>query len=300
VIFSEQPPSTQWAPLKYRGETLAEVWFKPESEPFGLAFRVPRGSFQIPGVGPQLTAETLLKSVGIPAVEVESWLDDYAAEPRPGAELNQPLAVPPDEATHLTLFLSLKPPPHAEARVTSTGVGSEIDEAKWQYLEGRWHAILALEANVDNLRMSMEGLRSQLDAAARQSLTLEVKHHALSADMVQLEKTKSRIRYTLPKAREFIHRSTWASGAPERKRMLEVYETHVQKRVPFPNLEEAVVQFESLLKDRQNLAASGTSVLQECKTVHADYQSALRTLQVNASANAARKRDAYRSKGKTL
>jgi hypothetical protein len=297
--FFELPPSKQWAPLKYRGETLAEVWFKPESEPFGLAFRVPRASFQTPGVGPQLTPETLLRSVGVPSDEVESWLDDRAAEPRPESELKQPLGEPPDDATHLTLFISLKPPP-ADTSPTTGGGESSIDEAKWQYLEGRWNAILGLEANVDNLRMSMEGLRSQLEAAARQSLTLEVKHHALSADMVQLEKTKSRIRYTLPKAREFIHRSTWASGAPERKRMLEVYEVHVQKRVPFPNLEEAVVQFESLLKDRQNLSAQGTSVLQECKAVHADFQSAFRTLQVNSAANAARKRDSYRSKGKTL
>jgi hypothetical protein len=34
--FSEQPPSEQWAALKYRGEKLAEVWFKPEGEPFSI------------------------------------------------------------------------------------------------------------------------------------------------------------------------------------------------------------------------------------------------------------------------
>ena len=49
--FSEQPPSKQWAALKYRGEKFAEVWFKPEGQPLVLAFRIPRGSFQIPGIG---------------------------------------------------------------------------------------------------------------------------------------------------------------------------------------------------------------------------------------------------------
>src|SRR6266436_4696732 len=73
VSFSEQPPSKQWAALKYRGEKLAEVWLKPEGEPFALTFRIPRESFQIPGMGQRLTTENLLKAVGITTEEVESW-----------------------------------------------------------------------------------------------------------------------------------------------------------------------------------------------------------------------------------
>ena len=57
--FSERPPSTQWAALKYRGEKFAEVWFKPEGEPFALTFRIPQRSFQIPGLGTALRAEVL-------------------------------------------------------------------------------------------------------------------------------------------------------------------------------------------------------------------------------------------------
>src|SRR5205085_2962472 len=63
VNFSEQPPSTEWAALKYRGEKIAEVWFKPEGEPFVLAFRIPQKSFQIPEMGQLLTTENLLKAV---------------------------------------------------------------------------------------------------------------------------------------------------------------------------------------------------------------------------------------------
>ena len=51
VNFSEQPPSKQWAALKYRGEKFAEVWFKPEGQPLALTFRIPQASFQIPGMG---------------------------------------------------------------------------------------------------------------------------------------------------------------------------------------------------------------------------------------------------------
>src|ERR1700733_6748959 len=73
VNFSEQPPSKQWAALKYRGEKFAEVWFKPEGEPFDLTFRIPQRSFQIPGMDQELTTENLLKAVGVATEEVESW-----------------------------------------------------------------------------------------------------------------------------------------------------------------------------------------------------------------------------------
>src|SRR3984957_11908760 len=71
--FSEQPPSKQWAALKYRGEKFAEVWFKPEGQPLALTFRIPRERFQITGMDHLLTTETLLKTVALAPEEVESW-----------------------------------------------------------------------------------------------------------------------------------------------------------------------------------------------------------------------------------
>src|SRR5262249_10256454 len=65
VNYSDQPPSRQWSVLKYQGETIAEVWFKPEANPLALTFRIPRASFQAPRVGPRLTPENLLKAVGL-------------------------------------------------------------------------------------------------------------------------------------------------------------------------------------------------------------------------------------------
>ena len=55
-----------------------------------------------------------------------------------------------------------------------------------------------------------------------------------------------------------------------------------------------------LLKDRQVLSAHGNSVYQECKSISADVQGALRTLQANAASNAAKKRGAAASRGKSL
>jgi hypothetical protein len=290
VTFSEQPPSKQWAALLYRGEPFAEVWFKPEGQPLALTFRVPQTSFQLPGLDERLTMGNLLRAVGIGAEEVESWRD--AGQPTYGTngvglELRRPLSPPPPDVAHLNLFVTLKPPP---ASAPDEGPVPEIQEATWQFLADRWNLILGLEASVDSLRITMEGLRSEMEAAARKTLPLEVKVNALSADVVQWDKAKSRIRYAVPKVRESIHRSIWATGSAERKKLAELFETHIQPRVPFPRVEDVMAQLEGLLKDRQTLYAQGMSVYQDCKRICGECQGTLRALEGNAAANARRKK----------
>src|SRR5882724_4032397 len=114
VNFSQQPPSQQWAALKYRGEKFAEVWFKPEGEPFALTFRIPQRSFQIPGMAQRMTAENLLKAVAIATEEVESWRHGgvcHSGMNGSNPELRQPLRPPPEDVAQLDIYVSLKPPP---------------------------------------------------------------------------------------------------------------------------------------------------------------------------------------------
>ena len=75
--------------------------------------------------------------------------------------------------------------------------------------------ILELEATIDTLRISMEGLRTEMEASTRKTLTGEQKVHALNSDVAQWNKAKSRVLYALPKVKEFIHRSTWAAARPK-------------------------------------------------------------------------------------
>jgi hypothetical protein len=297
--FSEQPPSKQWAALKYRGEKLAEVWFKPKGEPFTLTFRIPQKSFQIPDLGPLLTTENLLKAVGIATEEVEScrYGDiSHSGTDRSNPELGRPLPTPPQDDPHLNIYVRLKPPAQVDAHNESGE--SEIIEEKWQEIKARWDAILGLEATVDTLRISMEGLRSEMEASLRQMLTADEKVHALSGDVAQWNQAKSRVIYSLPKVRDFIHRSTWAKGAPERKKLEELFKDPVRPPISSAQMNEVQRQLENLLKDRQVLSAQGVTVNQECKSVCANVQSALRTLQSNAAAKAREKRDAARKKGK--
>jgi hypothetical protein len=301
VNFSEQLPSKQWAALKYRGEPFAEVWFKPEGEPFGLTFRIPQRSFHLPDLGPRLTTENLLKAVGIAVEEVASWRHEDTSDSGVSgsqADLRHPLSPPPQDVPHLTLYVRLKPPSPAVApREVSE---PEVPEAKWQHLESRWKAILDLEASMDALRTSLEGLRMEMEASSRKMLTGNEKLHALNSDVAQWNKAKSRVLYAIPKVREFIHRSTWATGAPERKKLEELYKNHIRPRIPFPQMDQVAEQLDNLLKDRQVLSAHGVSVSQECKSIAADVQGTLRTLQSNAAANAAKKKNASGARRKSF
>ncbi|MBY0229151.1 MAG: hypothetical protein K2W96_07740 [Gemmataceae bacterium] len=276
--FAELPPSTRWAALKHAGEAIAEVWFKPEGEPHALLFRIPRSAFD--RLGPRLTAAALLKAVGLAPGEVDSWQHDGP----PTGGLGDPLPLP--EGERLTLAVALKPlPPDPLAD-------------RWQALRARWEAILGMEAGVETIRIGMEGLRSEMEGEASRGLTTDEKLNALNADVLAWNKLQSRLRHAIPKAKEFIHRATWAAGAQDRKDIEEVVEKHVKPGVPFDGMDRFSDQLDALLKDRQLLSAQGVTVQQECRSLLSEVQGALRTVQAGAARNAQQKRGATINKSK--
>jgi hypothetical protein len=261
---------------------------KPEGNPFALTFRIPHTSFHLPGLGPRLTVENLIKAVGLAPDEVESWRTDGSPTPA----LREPLPLPPHDAFFRQIDIQVKPPQAASesSPLQTESPTQEVPEATWEFLEERWKLILGVEASMDSLRTSMEIMRSEMETAARRTLPLEVKVNALSADVSQWTKAKSRIHYAVPKLREFIHRATWASAAAERKKLEEFFENHVQQRVPSPQIEEMMAKFEGLLKERNVLYSQGMSAYQECKSITAECEGTLRRLQSNSAANAKRKK----------
>ncbi|MBI3822504.1 MAG: hypothetical protein HY289_07470 [Planctomycetes bacterium] len=289
--FAEQPPSKHWAALKFRGEKFAEVWFKPEGEPRGVTFRIPQQSFQIPGMAEQLTIANLLRAVAIVPDEVESWRHGDAAP----SGMHGALPPPPQHVSHLEIHVRLKQPSAGVARIENGE--SEISSAKWQDLENRWKAILGLEAGVETWRISMESLLVEMESLWKKPLTIEEKTYAPRADVAQWNKAKNRVHNALPKMKEFIHRSVWAIGSPERKRLEELYNDHIQPHIPFPQIDEVLKQLEELRKDRQVLSAHGKTVYQECRGIATELQGTLRTLQTN-TANAQKKKGATGSKGR--
>ncbi len=174
----------------------------------------------------------------------------------------------------------------------------EISLETWQGLQAAWKAILSAESSIDASRLSMDGLRNDMEAAFRKTLAVEEKLNALQIDVTQWNQAKSRVHYALPKVREFIHRATWALGVPERKNLEEIVKNHIEPRIPFAEVDAVREQMEHLLKSRQVLFAQGNAVYQECRGITAGIQNTLSTLQRNAADNARRKRDAKRQKGK--
>lgn len=296
--FSERMPSSEWAPLTYEGEDIAEAWFKPEGEPLALTFRVPRSRFQVADLSRHVTVEDLLAAAAVPNEDVESWqfLDEsHAGMDGTNLELKSLLPPPPPDETHLTVHVRLKP-----ATAPADRGAPDVSPETWQALEASWKAVLALEGSIEALRLGMDGLRVEMEAAFKRSLNVDEKVHGLQSDVVQWNKAKNRIHYALPKVREFIHRATWAVAVPERQRLEEIVKNHIEPRVPLPRLDEVREQLGHLRKDRQVLFAQGTSVGQECRGILAEIQRALSTLQRNAADRARQKRSAAREKGKHL
>jgi len=189
-------------------------------------------------------------------------------------------------------------PPPAQPAAQNDNTAPEIALETWQALEACWKGILGLEASIDSSRLSLDGVRTEMEAAYKKALTVEEKLHALQADVAQWNKAKSRVHYALPKVREFIHRATWAVAVPERKRLEEIFKSQIEPRIPFPEIDQVREQLGHLQKDRQVLFAQGNSVYQECRGIVGEIQRALSTLQRNAADKARQKRSAGREKGK--
>jgi hypothetical protein len=301
VSVSEQVPSNEWTALWQVGAEIAEAQFQLQGDRFTLVVRIPRDRLQLADPSGQLTIENLLDAASVSKDQVESWdLGDVSksGSDAPDSEWKHPLPPPSADATHLTVYVHLKPPTQADASTES--VERDVPVEKWQSLDALWKAILGLEAAIDSLRLSMDGVRAEMEAGFRKTLSVEEKVHALQADVLQWNKAKNRIHYALPKVREFIHRATWATGVPERKRLGELVRTHIEPRIPLPQMDEVREAMEHLQKDRQVLFAQGNSVHQECRVIVAEIQRALSTLQRNAVDRARQKRSAGRDKGKHL
>ena len=169
---------------------------------------------------------------------------------------------------------------------------------KWQDIEARWKTILGMEIAMDGLRQRMEGLLAEMESSLNRALTSEEKVNALNADVAQWNKAKSRVHYSIPKVKEFIHRATWALAIPERKKLEELFKN--QNHHELLQIEKLPELLENLQKDRQILSGQGMAVYQECKGVSATIQGALRTLQMNAASNAQKKRGAANAKNKSF
>jgi hypothetical protein len=119
-------------------------------------------------------------------------------------------------------------------------------------------------------------------------------------DVTAWSKAKARIQFAMPKAKDFIHRATWATGSPERKQLGDIFRDETRPRLTNTQAIRLLDRLENLLKDRQVLFSLGVSVTQDCERVNTDVQRALTTLRSNAEAKAREARNAARAGGKFM
>jgi hypothetical protein len=181
-----------------------------------------------------------------------------------------------------------------EPPVEVATAGHDVPLEKWQAIDGLWKAILVLEAQIESARLASNTLRGEMETAFKQVLNVEEKLHASQADVAQWNRAKSRLHFALPKVREFVHRATWALAAVERKRLEEVIHTHVEPRLPLPDIDHVREELEHLQKARQVLLAQGHSVHTECRALTGETQRVLSQLRRTAADNARKKKDAKR------
>jgi hypothetical protein len=291
VSVSESLLSTEWVTLTHQGEEVAEAWVMPEGDGSTAVFLVPRTRLEVAGATDRVSVETLLAAARLSMDDVESWRLGDGADPG----LSQPLPPPPADDDQLTVYVRLKPPTRA---ADDNSVVPEIPLETWQALDSVWKAILGLEASIDSARLSVDALRGEMDSAFRRSLNVDEKNNALQADVSQWTKAKSRLHHAIPKAREFVHRATFALAVAERKRLGELVRTHIEPRVPFAGVDQVREQLEHLQKERQVLFSQGNTVSQDCRGLLDEVQRAVRALQQNAANRARQKRSEGRQKGK--
>lgn len=296
MSFAEIDCSLQWGNLSFQGEVFAQVWFKPASMPNGLTFRIPQATFHHPAISPHLTIGNLLKAIGLDADAVQTWRTSDEAQNEIAnyhVELLQPLPPLPSNTPQLYLHVLIKQPESTEAMSASSDPKQAL--IKWQELQARWNNILGMEVTIDTLRQRMESLKSEIESESARAMTTDEKLNSLNADVAQWNKAKSRARYVLPRIKEYIHRATWVLGTPERKTLEETF----KKDAACPsNLAELDRELQILLKDRQILAAQGTTCHHEGRSSCDEIKKTHQTMHRNAAANAVKKRAITRAKGK--
>ena len=287
----------KWAGLELNGKPIAEVSFQSDGDRSIFAFRIPREQFFDRDITEQLTIADVLNAAAISIDEVESWefLDEsHSSMDGTIPELQRILPPPAPGATYLIVQVRLQSPARVE------NCDQEMPPEKWQALDAIWRGILGLEAAIDALRLGMDGLRIEMENSLKKQLHVDEKVHALQSDVLQWNKAKTRVHYSIPKVREFIHRATWAAAQPERKRLEEIVDKYIVPRIPLRDMNRVRERLEHLQKDRQLLFIQGNAVNQECRALCGELQRALSTLQRNAVDRARQKRSAGRDKGKHL
>lgn len=278
MLLEQRPPSANWEPiaLEPTGQLVIWVWFRPTTLPNGLILSLPSTLFANSQVAMWLAVRTMIVAAGLEPAQLHGWsVNGMSFDAAGGTSplLDQPLPAPPMGTNlEVTVWMipavqpawsdssSVVPIPVATSVPTSYAAPSNISQSDFQMLEAvdtSWDGILQLEARISLVRKELTGALSRISSLNR-DLNSDERRIADSRDIQDWTDARRWLRDSqalLARSVKEIDLGT-TSGAGQRHRFEEIYRNHVEPRIPFPGLAQAVNEFEAHRKTVQNVLAS--------------------------------------------
>ena len=247
-------------------------WFKPPHAPNSVALQLPPEIWQHPAAA-ALNVRQLALVTGIDALQGWSvYSQQFPLDERTAPLIDVPIPSPPPGVDPLVILWAnipvapvlTAPLPIAGASgmAHAMGVVSGNESSLFEQMEFNWNAILQIESDLRRIRMQLEQAISRVSSLNRDLNTDE----AMAADNNDKKDWQDARRWLRDSA-SGISRSVkeidvgLLSGAGQRNRFEDMIRDHVRPRVPFPNVEQAAIDFEMFHKSAKNVMQAAQTAL---------------------------------------
>jgi hypothetical protein len=281
MLLTQISPSSNWEPLPLdaSGQHMIWLWFRPAQMPNGLMIVIPFAVFAQPQLASVLSVRSLVTATGMEIAHVHCWAVNGAtfdAEAGRSPMLDQLLPPPPpNDQLQLTIWMNVEaapvlsmPMPMATTQAAqgfmSPGAthSSPGHEQLFFAIESSWNNIRQLENKVGSIRKQLDQTVSRLNSLNR-DLTPEERRACDNKDTKDWLEARRWLRDSLATLGRIIKEIDLGttSGAGQKFRFESIYEQHIAPRIPFPGLEQAVIEFDGHAKVLQNVAAAAQAAL---------------------------------------
>ncbi len=301
ISFAQYPPSSQWVAVSL-GLPDLKIWafVKPPTFPQGIVFHIPAEMFSHPEAGRVLSVRRMIGAIGLDPAGCAQWY--YLGQMLEGMGGANPLLdypVPPAGEgldpmiyvtfvgggqgfsnagqtlagqTHAGQTLAGKTMPlQAEAGI-SGGVGQEelspeLIQTLFANMESDWRSIYHMEKTLAGTRKQLDGILGRLNGLNR-DLRPEERLGASQLDQKEWQDARRRLRDLATNVARVMkeHDMGVTSGAGQKHRFEEIFNTYVVPRVPFPGMQQAFRELEMHRKLLSNLQNQITTVMQQCQS----------------------------------
>lgn len=278
MSFLLHPPSKTWepVPLPTNPPLVIWAWFKPKDAPNGVVFQLPPDLFKaVEGKNP-LTIRLLLMSIGMEAIvgwtlygqqialdaDTMRWLDADLPPPLEGFDPQLTFWAPLHAGIPTAVAAPVEPEPEAAAGREESLQPGENPLPYFEAIEFFWTNILYLESDIRRAHTQLEQSISKLTTLNR-DLNFEEINAADSVDKQQWQDVRRWLReasFSLSRTTKEIDVEL-ISSIGKRNQFLDIYEKLIKPRIPFPELKQAVVEFEMHHKSVRTLLQTAQAAI---------------------------------------